>query len=300
MVATDAEETISKEQIRQFQEEGYLFLPEAIDVDKIDRLRDEANRILELLVNSSLANDRLSERLTFNNNDNGTQSVRTAIPINDLSLVFKRIATDAFPGLLQPLTDDDPVLMEPFSQINYKQPLPEPIEEFDNSDTSEGYEPHADWPYFEGDVPLQEEFLIGSIVFIDACTEDNGPLEVWPGTHKQEFKHVSKSHGGVAIQSDQFDQTGGRTILGPAGSVLFFDSRLVHSSEPNVTDKPRRLGVYRHTPASNVETDIGDGSVQVDSRSEYPFELIESAYENEYRRLKQQGEFEDRFRAPRT
>lgn len=296
MPIIEPEEEISEEQIKKFREEGYLYLPEVFDASKLEQLRNEANRILELIVNSSLANKRRSKRLALNNSE--TQSIRSIKPINDLSMQFRRLALHELPPLLRPLTDDDLVSIDPFSQINYKQQLSEPIEEFNGSDVSAGYEPHADWPYLKGKVPLKEDFLIGSVVFIDACTKDNGPLELWPGTHKQEVEHERKSHGGISIPSDVLEGDRSQKILGPPGSVLFFDSRLIHSSERNSTDGPRRLAIYRHTPASAVDADIKNGSARVPSESGYPFELIESAYENEYRRRKRQNKFEDRFKAP--
>lgn len=297
MPPSKLEEITSEEQINQFQEEGYLFLPGIFDVNYVDQLRNEADRILELIINSSLANNRRSKRLTLNS-DSETQSVREVNPINDLSHLFRHLALQDLPRLLHPITDDDVVSIDPFSQINYKQPLSKSVEEFDFSTISPGYEPHADWPYLYEKVPLKDNLLIGSVVFIDDCTENNGPLELWPGTHHQEFEHESKSHGGISIQSDLLDEDSSQKILGPAGSVLFFDSRLVHRSEPNSTDSSRRLAIYRHASASAIKADICNGSARVATEQDYPYELIESAYENEYRRLKRQDKFEDRFKAP--
>jgi hypothetical protein len=58
------------------------------------------------------------------------------------------------------------------------------------------------------------------------------------------------------------------------------------------------LGLYGHAPAENVDTEIRDGSARPEGDGGYPSELIESTYENEYRRLKRRGAFEDRFEAP--
>lgn len=297
MPISSPEAVPSEEQIEQFREDGFLFLPKVFEDNTMDQLRREANRILELTVNSSIANGRRNRRLVLNS-EGENQSVRTVKPINDLSMVFRRIAVQELPNLLDTLTDDKLVSIDPFSQINYKQSLPEPIEEIDCSDASPGYDAHSDWPYLKDKVPLEEDFLVASIVFIDACTDENGPLQLWPGTHEQEFEHVRKSHGGISIPPDRLSQHDKRKILGPSGSVLFFDSRIVHCSEPNVTDGPRRLTIYRHTSANNITAEVKNGSARVASESEYPIESIESAYENEYRRLKQQDEYHDRFQTP--
>lgn len=296
MPISSPETVPSEEQIEQLREDGFLFLQNVFNDNTVEQLRREANRILELAINSSIANGRRNKRLALNSEEEN-QSVRTVKPIKDLSMVFRRMAVKELPGLLDDMTDDNLISIDPFSQINYKQQLHE-LEEIDSSSASPGYEPHSDWPYLKDKVPLEENFLLASVVFIDACRCDNGPLQLWSGTHTQQFEHVSKSHGGISIPPDRLSQDKKVRILGPAGSVLFFDSRIVHSSEPNTTDGPRRLAIYRHSPAENVAAEVMNGSARVAADAEYPFESIESAFENEYRRLKRQNEYRDKFKAP--
>lgn len=295
MSPTEIRDSLSQDQVEQFQKDGYLFLPGFFD-DQIKQFKNEADRILELVVNSSLANNRMNRRLSLNGHDDGSQSVRNVQPFIDLSLVFKRMAVNFLPPLLHPLMDDKPVSLDRTSQLNYKQPLPKPVKEFDGAPFSGDYPVHADWPYFEGKAPVPANFVISS-VFIDACTEDNGSLEIWPGTHEQKFDHEKTELGAFAIPQNIIDQDAGQKVCGPAGSVLLFDAKLVHSSVPNQTDGPRRLAIYRHAPKSNVETQIQDGSARPGGYG-FPRAITESAYENEYRRLKRLGEYEDRFVAP--
>lgn len=80
---------------------------------------------------------------------------------------------------------------------------------------------------------------------------------------------------GLEVSEDEFeerfDYDDSKQILGPAGSVLLFDSRLVHSSGPNESDGPRRLLTYRHAPESNVEATIKAGTARPRSPSvDYP------------------------------
>lgn len=296
MSSTETGDVITKEQIEKFQEEGYLFLPGFFDDEKVERLKNEADRILELAINSSLANNRKSKRLHLNDHDDRTQSIRNVQPFIDLSRVFRRVAVKDLPPLLRPIMADKPVSLDRTSQLNYKQPLPNPIEELNGAPFTGDYPVHADWPYFEEKAPKPTDFVIGSL-FIDACTKDNGSLEIWPGSHKQKLKHEDTDLGAFAVPPERIDYEAGQRICGPAGSILFFDAKLVHSSEPNSTKGPRRMAIYRHAPASNVENQINDGSARPKGYG-FPTGLIESAYENEYRRLKQQQRYEDRFTAP--
>jgi ectoine hydroxylase-related dioxygenase (phytanoyl-CoA dioxygenase family) len=286
--------------VEQFHEQGYVFLPEYFDAERVAAFREEADRILELLVNASMATGRESGRLNVTENAQGTQTVRQVNPSIDLSRLFKGLAVDELADLTAPLLDDDPVSIDRTAQLNYKQPLPEPIDAIEATRGDDQYSVHSDWAYYEGTFPPG---ILTSIVFLDENREDSGPLEVWPGTHTEEYEHENIDGLGRQIPDDVLDHDAGEKVTGPAGSVLIFDCRLVHSSGPNTSGRPRRLAIYGHAPASNVEAEVVDGSARPelsrgDLHSNYPSELVESTYENEYYRLKRRGEFEDRFSAP--
>lgn len=295
-MASTAEAHLTKDQIEQFQEKGYLMLPGYLDEDTTNRLKDEADRLLELTVNTSLATNRQSQRLSLNEHGDGSQSVRNIQPFIDISREYKRIGVTDLPPLLRPLMDDDPVSMDRTSQLNYKQPLPEPIPELDGAPFTGNYPVHADWPYFEGKATAPTKFIIGS-VFIDECTKENGALEIWPGSHTRTFEHEHTELGAYEVPPETIDHDAGKPIRGPAGSILFFDAKLVHSSSPNVTDGPRRLAIYRHAPAKTVNTDVKGGSARPEGYG-FPQECIESTFENEYHRLKRKGQYNDEFTAP--
>jgi ectoine hydroxylase-related dioxygenase (phytanoyl-CoA dioxygenase family) len=286
---------VTADMVEQFREEGYVFLPGYFDEDRLAEFREEADRVLELVVNSSLATGRQSGRLTLAENAQGTQSVRQVNPSIDLTRLFKRLALEEVADLLRPLVDAEPVSIDPTAQLNYKQPLPEPIEGIDVDRGSDRYPVHSDWVYYEGTYPPG---IVTSIVFLDENREDSGPLQVWPGTHTERHEHDWIEDLGYQVPDGVLDHDAGERVTGPAGSVLLFDARLVHSSEPNTSGRPRRVAIYGHAPAENVEAPVADGSARPNARESYPSELIESTYENEYRRLRRHGEYDDAFAAP--
>lgn len=86
---------LSKDQIEQFREEGYLILPAVFDADEVRQMREEADFILELIVNSSICNGRKSGRLDIRKvPPTGHQIVRKIQPINDLSLYLAQVSAD--------------------------------------------------------------------------------------------------------------------------------------------------------------------------------------------------------------
>ena len=117
---------LEKSQMTQFVEQGFLVFPEVFTGTEVAMMRSEADRILELIINSSLSTGRTSKRLDLAQNETGHQMVRKIQPINDLSLYLSGIAADE--RLISPmrrLMDDEPVLME--EKLNYKEPLPNPL-----------------------------------------------------------------------------------------------------------------------------------------------------------------------------
>jgi ectoine hydroxylase-related dioxygenase (phytanoyl-CoA dioxygenase family) len=288
---------LTSDDIEQFRDDGYVFLPGYFDADRVEEFEAETERLLEQEVNAALANDRKSERLSLAPGADGQPMAKSMNPSIDLSRVFKNLAVEELAEILEPLLDDTPVSIDRTAQINYKLPLEEPLPFGDNmagDDTGgDAYPVHADWPYYEGRFP---EGIVTTIVFVDECRPDSGPIEVWPGTHTESYDHESIDAGGREVPPDVLDHDAGEPVLGPAGSVLAFDSRLVHSSEPNTSGYPRRLAIYGHAPQRNVDVLIEDGSARPNAT--YPKELVESTYLGEYYRRKRLGEFTDQFTMP--
>ena len=280
---------VSDAEIERFYEDGYLVIEDAFEADEINAMRREADFILELILNSSIANDRKSGRLDLVQADDGTQQVRKIQPVNDLSLGLARVATDD--RLLQPMREvmaEEPILME--EKLNYKQPLPEPISGLEGDRPTSGFPVHNDWAYYKDNGYPQS--IISSAIAIDDCTPENGPMTVWPGTHTEHVPHESGPNG-YEVPVNEVDEEGGVEVLAPAGSVMFFHSLLHHSSTPNESEEPRRLMIYSHYP----EEEGAAAGMAFDQRNG-PTRLRESPWELEYLRNLQAGAVESPFSAP--
>ena len=274
---------ISEQQIFQFKAEGYLVLPSVFDRAEVKAMQEEADFILELIVNSSLYHQRKSGRLDIRLTHKG-QIVRKIQPINDLSLHLSALSSDQ--RLLKPLTQlmsDHPVLME--EKLNYKEPLPK-IVDIESAEMEDRFPVHNDWAYYQAQNYPQE--IISSAISMDACTSENGPICVWPRSHQKHLEHES-SNLGLQVQDGLIDFNAGQEILCEAGSVMFFHSVLVHNSRPNASGQPRRLMIYSHYPKRfNLGKDIRNGSRR----------LIESPYEIDYLRAKARGRTKELFSSP--
>ena len=270
--------------IQYFQEHGYVAMERVFSDDEVQRMRKEADDILELILNSSNSLERQSGRLDLVRNEAGFL-VRKIQPINDLSLYLSQISADS--RLLDPmraLMNEEPILME--EKLNYKQPLPGLSFGFETKPRgTDRFPVHNDWAYYRAQNYPQG--IISSAITLDDCPAESGPIHIWPGTHKSHLEHESVDIG-LQVQPGLVDFEGGEDLLLPAGSVAFFSSLLVHNSRPNTSGKPRRMMIYSHYPASaKMGVDVRNG----------PTRLREAPYEWEYTRMKLRGEGRDVFSA---
>lgn len=279
---------LSDTQLQQFHKEGFILLPAAFGDAEVRRMRREADYILELIINSSMALKRHSGRLDACQSPDGKQMVRKIQPINDLSLYLTQVSNDQ--RLVEPMRQimgDDPVLME--EKLNYKEPLPRLVESdaIDFRQEQDQFPIHSDWGYYKRQNYPQN--ILSSAISIDACTADTGPLRIWPGSHTKHLEHEAIPRRGLQVVPGLIDETTSIPVLCPPGSVMIFHALLIHTSESNHSGRPRRLMIYSHYPKNaNMGHDVRNG----------PTRLSESPYEHEYHRLRHAGSWHDTFSAP--
>ena len=69
------------ELLEKFSRDGYVAIENAFNAEEVARMQEEADAILELIVNASLGLGRRSGRLDILQKDNGDQIVRKIQPI---------------------------------------------------------------------------------------------------------------------------------------------------------------------------------------------------------------------------
>ncbi|MDQ2732068.1 MAG: phytanoyl-CoA dioxygenase family protein [Armatimonadota bacterium] len=244
--------TLTPAQIAEFNEQGFLILPGVFNAAELAAMASEANRLLELAINSSLATGERNPRCDVSVNSRGTLDFRKLQPVNDLSDVICRASQDArlVGPLRQLMGDHEPILME--EKLNYKQTIDCPafIEKFHPHQGDARFNLHHDWGYYRAQGYPPE--TLSSAVTIDETTPENGPIRVLPGTHLKDFplKNPDPAGGNGEVVDGLFEPDDRVDVLAPAGSVMLFHSRLLHDSKPNTTGRPRRLMIYSHYPGN--------------------------------------------------
>ncbi|WP_027348688.1 phytanoyl-CoA dioxygenase family protein [Halotalea alkalilenta] len=92
--------------------------------------------------------------------------------------------------------------------------------------------------------PHSNDDLVTALLMISEVTAENGPLQVIPGSHHGPLhSHWRGDRFTGAVDEEVIERACASPVecLGPAGSVCFMHTRLLHASKPNDSDLPRTL-----------------------------------------------------------
>ncbi len=276
---------LTDEQVEQFDRDGFLILEGLFDRSEVVRMAEEADRILELVINASLAQGRPDSRLDTQATD-GRFCVRKVQPVNDLSEYLTAVSNDdRLIGPMSRILGCRPLLME--EKLNYKQQLHRPLDAaaLQPRVGDDRFFIHTDWGYYR-----QQGYpknTLSSAISIDACTPDNGPIRVFPGTHKREYPLADPaSPGSGVLREEPFRDAERVPVLCAPGSVMVFHAMLVHDSCPNLTGRPRRIMIYSHYPETHrADPDQRNG----------PNRRRAQAFEAEYLKMVREGRCRPQF-----
>ncbi len=103
--------------------------------------------------------------------------------------------------------------------------------------------------------PHSNTDLVTALLMLDEVTDENGPLEVVPGSHEGPL--YSLWHDGVftgAVADETAAALSGQALscTGMAGSVCLMHGCLLHGSAANRSDRPRTLFIAVYTAADAV------------------------------------------------
>jgi ectoine hydroxylase-related dioxygenase (phytanoyl-CoA dioxygenase family) len=200
------ENTLTADERRALDEDGFVVFHGVLDSVWIDRLREKYEVLME------------REGQTAGKEVHQEQGTRRLADLVNKGQVFDGIYTH--PRVLAAVNY---VLQREFklSSLNGRDAIP-----------GQGLQGlHADWGRRERNEPFH---VVNSIWLLDDFTEDNGATRMVPGTHKLE---------GTA--SDYLEDTGAphpeeRLLIAPAGTVAVFNSHVWHGGTLNRTLRTRR------------------------------------------------------------
>jgi ectoine hydroxylase len=110
-------------------------------------------------------------------------------------------------------------------------------------------------------------------LFLDPVNEFNGPVIFVPGSHSDGLVRDGRNNGpekstqhldpdDIALTAEQMtalvERQGMVSPKGPAGTIVFFDSEVVHGSAQNMSPFPRKLLIVTYNDVFNVPRPSGD------------------------------------------
>lgn len=147
---------------------------------------------------------------------------------------------------------------------------------------------HQDGEYW----PIRPLATCSVWIAVDDSTRENGCLRFIPGSHRsrQLSTHHQNDAKGLSLplelDADQFDESASVDIELEAGQISLHDVYLMHSSEPNLSNKPRRGMTLRFMPTTSVyRRDLSSGpSARIDgARTLFLMRGTDVSGENDFR-----------------
>ena len=215
---------LSEEQLKEFDEKGFLFFPSLFEVGEIQSLTSELD-------------DLFAQDTVCNLREKGSNSVRTNWAAHNYNPAFARLARH--PRMIKPVEElfDEAVYMHQF-KVNAKAAFDGDVWQW-----------HQDFGTWHADDLMPEPRAMNIAIFLDEVNEHNGPLMFIPGSHKQgvlEAGHDTETTSYPLWTLDSktisslVKEGGIVSPKGPVGSMILFHSCLVHASGSNLSPWDRK------------------------------------------------------------
>jgi ectoine hydroxylase-related dioxygenase (phytanoyl-CoA dioxygenase family) len=221
-------EVLSPDQIASYDENGYLVLENQIPTGWIEKIRDEIARFEDEAATMTVSNDRLDLEDTHTPQAPRLRRIKLPHMISDVMRDLMR--SD---HVLAPARDlIGPDIRLHTTKLNMK---------------SAGYGAAVEWHQDYAFYPHTNDDILAIGVLIDDMAPENGPLMVYPGSHKGPVydHHVNGVFAGAMLPEENgLNPADAVALTGPAGSISIHHGRIVHGSALNRSDRARCILFY--------------------------------------------------------
>ncbi len=225
---------LSNEQEIFYKKNGYLIIPKFFNEKEVAKLQKVAFE------------DPVIKDNSYDLNDQSGKKTRLALwftPGEDVYGLLTR--SERMVNAVDRLLDGDTAVCHFHSKLMQKEPK-----------VGGAWEWHQDYGYWHKNEFLFPDQMISVMVAITQATQENGCLQIIPGSHKLgrvDHGQAGEQNGASQRFVDLILKT--REIkyveLNP-GDTLFFNSNLLHRSAANLSDKARWSMISAYNRKSNV------------------------------------------------
>jgi len=221
-------EVLTDAQVEFYEREGYLVLENRVPMEIIENIRAEIARFENEARGITESNDRLD--LEDSHTPESPRLRRIKFPHQISEVMHELLYSD---HILAPARDlCGPNLRLNTTKLNMK-----------SAQYGAAVEWHQDWAFY----PQTNDDVLAIGVLIDDLRPENGPLMVFPGTHKgPTFDHHSNGvfAGAMDLGEAGLNMDDAVMLSGSAGSISIHHARIVHGSALNTSEFDRRLLFY--------------------------------------------------------
>lgn len=221
----------SKEQILQFQNDGYLFVPDLFSPEEVELLYKIGK------------SDREKAATIWNPQDASGKESKLWLSCDTVNpTIYNAIARSRrVAGTMSRLLNDDVWL------YHYKMMVKEPK-------VGGAWEWHQDYGYWYLDGWMYPD-MASCFIAVDRSHKGNGCLQVLKGSHLLGRIEHGKFGGQYGADPERFEAARQKFELihceMQPGTALFFHSNLFHGSSPNTSDDPRWTFICCYNAARN-------------------------------------------------
>lgn len=224
-------EALTPDHVAQYREEGYTLLERRIPSDVILGIKAEIERFRGIARSMTASDEAIDLEDSHSAAEPRIRRIKT--PDKRSRPVAELMRSDL---ILAPVRDlIGPNLRLHTSKLNVK---------------SARYGAAVDWHQDFAFYPHTNDDVLAVGVMLDDVDDRNGPLMVFPGTHRGPiFDHHSGGFfaGTMNLAACGLDPDDAVRITGPAGSISIHHGRIVHGSALNRSDRDRGVVFYEIT-----------------------------------------------------
>lgn len=221
-------ETLTPDQNAFYEENGYLVLENRIPDDTLSEIRSEISRFEAEACAMTASNDRLD--LEDSHTQDAPRVRRIKLPHTISEPMRALMYSDLVLAPARDLIGPDVRLHT--TKLNMK-----------SAQYGAAVEWHQDFAFY----PHTNDDVLAVAVIIDDMAHENGPLAVFPGTHKGPILDHHQDGvfvGAVDLVANGFNVADAVELTGPAGSISIHHGRVLHGSALNTSHRDRRLLFY--------------------------------------------------------
>lgn len=239
---------LTNEQINEYQSNGLLFIPNVFSADEVITMQNEVTKMMQ-------------EKTPDIVYEPDAKTIRALHGCHLRSTIYHNLTLQR--RLVMPsiqLINATNIYLHQF-KINIKSPF-----------NGEIWPWHQDFTYWSIEDGLPIAMNLTAVVFLDEVNEFNAPTCFIPASHKEgNFNNLINKENDINPKNwiDNFTTSPKYTLdnelvasliakygivsgKGPAGSILFFNSNVVHASVQNISSYQRRLIYIAYNSMDNL------------------------------------------------